>query len=310
VTDARNQFMSTIFFAFVIAPMIAGSFAGIEYNEMGLLKRKSTGKLKRGKVYGPGNYGVGMDMTFKKFASDVHFEYLEDLSLFSGDKLETFVNFAVEYRIVKENLQELHDQYEMSYETVVRSKVIDSIKNSAVTFQTPMFFQNRTYLEEQFKTNCVARIEDETTGFGGQIKILDLHMLDVRIPATVASKQLTTATQLLDNMKAQHITASQVYRKKTEKEVQEIDNTIAVARSQAEADAYVITEGAQANAVYAIESARFKGLKYMYEQLGLTGNSSDVEGYKASLDYVLTLLNHEDVDLHVNYDTKIATFED
>ena len=155
-----------LFFAFVIAPMIAGSFAGIEYNEFGLLKRKSTGKLKRDKVYTAGNYGVGMDMTFKIFPSDVQFEYLPELSLFSGDKLETIVNFGVEYHLVQDHVQDLHDRYELAYANVVRSKVIDSIKNSAVGFETPMYFQNRTYLEEKFKENVQARIANEDAAAG------------------------------------------------------------------------------------------------------------------------------------------------
>ena len=302
--------MSTLFFAFVIAPMIAGSFAGIEYNEYGLLKRKSTGKLKRGKVYTAGDCGVGMDMTFKIFPSDVQFEYLDELSLFSGDKLETIVNFGVEYHIVQENVQALHDRYELAYASVVRSKVIDSIKNSAVGFETPMYFQNRTYLEEKFKENVQARIANEDTGFGGQFVIDDLHMLDVRIPPAVANKQLATAVQLLNNMKAQHLTVSQVYRKKTEKEVMLIDNAIAVAESQARADAFVITQAAEADAAYLIEKGRFDGLKYLYQDLGLTGVDAQTQEYKASLDYLRTLLKHDDVNLHVNYNTKIATFDD
>ena len=107
------------------------------------------------------------------------------------------MNFGVEYHIVQENVQALRDRYELAYASVVRSKVIDSIKNSAVGFETPMYFQNRTYLEEKFKENVQARIANEDTGFGGQIVIDDLHMLDVRIPPAVANKQLATAVQLL-----------------------------------------------------------------------------------------------------------------
>ena len=55
---------------------------------------------------------------------------------------------------------------------------------------------------------------------------------------------------------------------------------------------------------------RFDGLKYLYQELGLTGADAQTQEYKASLDYLRTLLKHDDVNLHVNYNTKIATFDD
>ena len=99
-------------------------------------------------------------------------------------------------------------------------------------------------------------------------------------------------------------------RVEVEKEVMLIDNAIAVAESQARADAFVITQAAEADAAYLIEKGRFDGLKYLYQELGLTGVDAQTQEYKASLDYLRTLLKHDDVNLHVNYNTKIATFDD
>ena len=54
--------------------ILASSFVSVEYYQFGLRKTKSTGRVEKGRVYGPGRYAHGPDSTFKRFPADYHLE--------------------------------------------------------------------------------------------------------------------------------------------------------------------------------------------------------------------------------------------
>lgn len=100
--------------------LLPASVSSIEYHEYGLLKRKSTGTMILDKgVYTAGRYFNGPDYTFKKFKADAHVLKLDDLSVFSGDKLDSRLDITIIYFLKKDKLVELHNAYERAYEPVV-----------------------------------------------------------------------------------------------------------------------------------------------------------------------------------------------
>ena len=112
------------------------------------------------------------------------------LSVFSGDKLESLIKIAVVYKINEKKLQELHDMYEFGYRDVLRGKVIDAIKNTAPEFQTPFFFQNRTFISTRLSAAVDDRIVNPETGFDRQLDLIDVYFGQVEVPVEVSSKQV------------------------------------------------------------------------------------------------------------------------
>ena len=56
--------------------------------QFGFKKRKSTGSVDLGKVYGGGRHMVGPDYTFKHFLATAHTVDLEDITIFTKNRLE------------------------------------------------------------------------------------------------------------------------------------------------------------------------------------------------------------------------------
>ena len=55
---------------------------------MGFKRQKSTGSVDLTKVYDSGRHFIGPDFEFKIFPADAQFLELEDVSVFTSDKLE------------------------------------------------------------------------------------------------------------------------------------------------------------------------------------------------------------------------------
>ena len=223
------------------------------------------------------------------------------LSVFSGDELESLIKIAVVYKINEKKLQELHDTYEFGYRDVLRGKVIDAIKNTAPEFQTPFFFQNRTFISTRLSAAVNDRIVNPETGFDRQLDLIDVYFGQVEVPTEVSSKQLASAIQLEENERAIHLTNSRLIRKETDKLVDEINNNATVIVAKAEAEANFMRAAAEADAFKTIEDARNEGLAELYAALNMTDAK-----HKASFDYLRMLLNHKDAKLRVGYSPLIT----
>lgn len=58
------------------------------YLQYGFLRRKSTGNVDTSEVYSGGKYFVGPDYEFKVFKADAQYLDLEQIAIFTRDKLE------------------------------------------------------------------------------------------------------------------------------------------------------------------------------------------------------------------------------
>ena len=67
-------------------------------------------------------------MEFKIFQADTHFEVLNNTAVFSKDKLEVKLTCEFQYRLIPEELKELHDEYDLYYRPVVQSTGAAAVK--------------------------------------------------------------------------------------------------------------------------------------------------------------------------------------
>ena len=74
------------------------------------------------KVWEAGNHLIGPDKTFKTFPADGHLVHLNPVSVFSGANLPTYMDISYVYYLKKELLPELHEEYDVAYETKVINK--------------------------------------------------------------------------------------------------------------------------------------------------------------------------------------------
>lgn len=99
--------------------------------QLGFKRRKSTGYVDISEVYTSGRYFVGPDYTFKVFQANAHFVKLDEISVWTDDKVEIEISCSFQYFLRKDFLSDLHEAYNVDYEPVVRGTAIDAIKGRA-----------------------------------------------------------------------------------------------------------------------------------------------------------------------------------
>ena len=72
---------------------------------MGFKRQKSTGSVDLTEVYDSGRHFIGPDFEFKIFPADAQFLELEDVSVFTSDKLEVtcWSNFKAHVHVIIRN---------------------------------------------------------------------------------------------------------------------------------------------------------------------------------------------------------------
>lgn len=274
------------------------SFSYVDPWQYGLKQRKTTGKVSTNKVYDAGRYFNGPDFKFFKYKSDAHFVKLEQLAIFSSGGEESIgLSFNIDvdftYFIIEEEVGQLHLDLARTYESVVQSRTVDAIKNSAtsVTFQD--YFQNREAVEEQFRDAIIARWNEAPSL---HVALDQLHVGRIRIPESVAEKQLQAKIQVETNDKERFLQDARVERETT---------AVIVNSINLDKEKLLLETNAEANLIRATAKATSEQIKANAMNTGtldlLTGLQITAQDEAIAYTYIRTLQNKKYLDLSVSY---------
>jgi len=306
--------------AFVIG-LIAGSFADVHYYEYGFIKSRTTGSVDTSVVYTSGRHFVGPDKHFKTFQSTAHLISLENILIFSRDKLELQISVDLQYFLNKEDLPELHDEYDVFYKEIFEQTAKDTVKGTVTEYSTREFFEKRPEIEQKIflelrkrfsgkcceprcnnqdflcVENCIQPRTLCTKADKGLFATVKYFVFGrVGIPSEVSNRFQLTLIRQLETEKEAYIQDESVVRKKTDQKVRQIENAAEAVRRNATSKASFINAEAQAEAAFLINSAHRDGLKSLYSTLGISD-----EKQKASLNYLRTLTEKEAVRISVGF---------
>ncbi|XP_031562107.1 uncharacterized protein LOC116297923 [Actinia tenebrosa] len=332
VTSNHRKFIFGILFvgAVLTVVLVVLGYQDVNFYEYGFLKRKSTGKVDTSKVYLSGRHFVGPDYTFKKFKADAHFEDINNIAVFTSDKLEVQTSCAFQYFLKIEDLADLHNEYDLFYQPVIRSTALSALKGRAALISIEYYLRQRARVEQQLfqalkdrlngvccrencestnscKPGCKPRSSclREDKGLFVEVDMFQLHA--VLIPNDVKSRYLS---QVIENAKPgkrklcstrKGLGLLSIVRKETEKMIQQIKNEAQVISQNASAQAELSKTRARSQALVKVEKARNSGLGIIHNRLNIT-----IEQHKASFNYLRALRDHKSVALNVNYDTLMA----
>lgn len=314
--------------ALLVVILIPTSFSSVEYYELGFKRRKSTGFVDISEVYTSGRYFVGPDYTFKVFPADAHFVELNEISVWTGDKIEIKISCNFQYFLRKDFLPDLHEAYNVDYKPVVRGTAIDAIKGRAADLPIDDYIRNRENIEKELFKALAKRVdgccretcptdEEEMPACGYCIKnslckddergmfveVRYFQLLAVDVHEDVKSRYLRQVTEAAEEERAQFELREKVVRKETERIKNKIYNEAREIAQNASAKAVVIDAKAKAKALRVVEEARSEGLKNLYSELGIT---TDEE--KAAFNYLRSLRQNKNVKINVGYKS-LAQFQ-
>lgn len=274
------------------------SFSYVDPWEYGLKQRKSTGKVNTERVYDAGRYLNGPDFSFFTYKADAHYLQLNELSIFSSGGNESVgLSFQIDvdltYLIIEEEVPQLHTELAKTYETVVQSRTIDAIKNSATTVSFQDYFKSREDVEIQFREAVVDRWNEPPSL---HVKLDQFHVGRIRIPESVAEKQLQAKIQVETNDKEKFLQEARIERERTAVEVNAIrlDRVKLLLETEAEAD--LVTANARARAEQIKADAVNVGFIDLLESINVT-----TQDEKIGIQYIRALRDRGQLDLAVSY---------
>jgi len=276
------------------------SFSYVEYYEYGLVQRLSTGAVDTNEVYASGRYLLGPDKHFIKYQADAHLESLDNLGVFSKSTsnesigLEFRLDVDFTYFLIEDEIGDVHREQASKYPSVISSRAQEAIKNSAadgVTFTE--FFQERKKVEALFR-EAVQKRWDSPPNLHARLD--QFHLGRIRIPETVATKQLEARVQNERNDREQFFQQAQVERALTEVEVNQINLQAVKELRTAEAQASLIRTKAIAEARLIREQAGINGTQRLLEAVGIT-----TQEHKTAYTYIKSLRDRKNLDLKISY---------
>jgi len=289
---------TTVAILVLLVILLPLSFSYIDYYDYGLKQRKSTGRVETNKVYSSGRYFTGPDHRFLTYPADQHILHLENVAVFSQSVedsigLTFLIDIDLTYAIKEKEVGELHKELARNYPSVVQSRTNEAVKNSAITITFSDYFEKRKIVETQFRSAVQSSWSTEPQL---HVTLDQFHIGRIRIPESVADKQLESLVQKERTAKEQYLQGARVEREETAVQV----NTINLQADQllrtttATAAQYVADATATANKIklYAVNN----GTQSLLKAIGIEDQSESI-----AYTYIRNLLRRDNLDLTVSY---------
>lgn len=232
-------------------------------------------------------------------SADAHYYSVEALSVFSAGGnnesigLEFMVDVDFTYLLIQDEIGELHKELASNYANIIVSRAKDAIKNEAIYVTFEQYFQSRQDVEERFRQAVQRRWEASPSL---HCELDQFHLGRIRIPESVATKQLQSTVQNERNDKEKFLQQAQLERESTAVQVNTINlEQIKVIRT-AEAEANVIRAKAQAEAERIVAQAQINGTRHLLESTNIT-----TQDHQSAFTYIRALRNRKDLDVAVSY---------
>ena len=197
--------------------------------------------------------------------------------------------------LIAEEIGGVHRELASGYRSQILSRAEEAIKNVAaerVTFAE--FFRERKRVEALFR----AAVEDRwrTPAPGLHCTMDQFHLGRVRIPASVAAKQLEARVQNERNGREEMMQEAQLEREKTTVEVNQIDLRTTKELRTARAEASLVRTKAMAEAQLLKAQARINGTQMLLAAAGI-----ETQDHKTAFSYIQTLRDRAEVNIDVSY---------
>ena len=299
-SDNKNTLMlATGVTLLVIIVLLPFSFSYVEYYEYGLTRRKTTGKVDTSKVYSRGRYFLGPDKSFIKYQADAHYVSLKEMGVFSASEtnssigLEFIVDVDFTYFLKPEEVGKIHEEMAGSYKSTIESRIRTAIKNEAIFITFSEYFQSRLIVESRFRE----AVEEQLNSDPPLHCYLDqFHLGRIRIPESVARKQLESSVQNERNDEEGFLQQAQIERELTKVEVNSIRLEKEKVLRTAQAQASLVRTKAIADSDKLKNEAQINGTAALFQTIGLT--SQDL---MMAFTYIRTLTDRNNLDLSLGY---------
>ncbi len=252
-----------------IVIVVFSSFEYIDYNEYAFKKNTISNTVNTEVVYENGRHFWGLFTTSIVFPRDYQVVTFEGLVVSDAEEKAFRIDVSFWYRLQKDNLANLYQQFGESYEGTILSKAQSTIKNVVPLYTVQEVLDDRQEITAVMNQNLMAEmaeiwIEVEENKF--QIELVTLEQSTI-------SKFLDAAILLQENDQKEFEQEAELIRQNTTKFVKEIEAETTLITREAEANYDKTIEIATANAQELTSNARGLGIATVVN--GMSFNSTE-----------------------------------
>lgn len=317
--------ISAVMVIVAIVSVIPLSFSYVEYHQYGFKTQKSTGKVFLDKIYKSGRYFFGPDFEFLLYKADAHFMDLDEIDIFTHDKLEVKLTVHLQYVLREDELTLLHQKFNVYYEDVMVTSAIDALKGAVPVYTTRELIRSRSAVEAELyravrqrlggiccRPDCsqsdyactegckpVKSCTDKDKGLNADVIFFQLGELN--IPGDVEVRYMEALVLQEKALREKLLQNASVVRKETQAQVKAIKNEATEVIQNATAQANLNRSIANSEYNRIREEAKIIGLVRALKNLNITEQEK-----KLSFDYLKALMNNGKVKLTVDFDKLIA----
>ncbi|CAD8196714.1 unnamed protein product [Paramecium octaurelia] len=258
------------FAAFLLIILIIG-WDVVEITNWGL-KCNSISKQCDKQIYAPGRYLVGPFNSFFNFpGSRQSIEFSDDkraqsqpLKTRTAEGLTLSLHVSFQYQLIKNEIAQLYAMGGLNYEATFIRMARDTILQAAGRFEAPRYWTNRRNITEVMQK----QLEEELKK--AHANCVSLQILDIELPDQYEDSIVQTQIEVQKKTMKQFEQKAQMILNDILVMRAENDQEIFAIHAQAQADAFTITQAAQATANKLLLEAETKGYEMIQKNLELS----------------------------------------
>lgn len=252
----------------ILCATISTSFHYVSYKEYALLK-DNYGTVRLSKVYGQGRYFFPLNYDMITFPSNyiqVNFEE----KVFTDTGLEFEVEIVFYYRLPRESIGKIYNQFSNSYHDLVIINARTTIKNEAANLDINSYLSNRKQVELIFATS-VNSVLKNVLFVEAPINLFKIG--EITLPDSIVESSLESAVSIQNNELLQNSQAVTLIRAETLKLVTEINVSTSLLLEYSTNEANRIIEQANSYANQISVKTRGISLRSLLNSLNFTTNN-------------------------------------
>lgn len=236
---------------------------------------------------------------FTSITADAHYEEFNELSVFSAGGsnesigLEFVIDADLTFFLKKEEVGLVHKELATNYRNIIVSRAKDAIKNEAIFVTFSEYFQARKSVEARFARAVEARWNEAPSM---HCELDQFHVGRIRIPETVAQKQLEATLQNERNDREKFLQQAKIEREKTAVDVNAINLEREKVLRTARAEASLLRSKAKSEADKIRAEAQVNGTRILFTAADIV-----TQEHMTSFTYIRALRKRSDLTLDVSY---------
>lgn len=249
---------------------IATSYEYIDYNEYAFKKNTWSNTVDTEVVYENGKHFWGWNKEAIIFPRNYQLVFFEELAVSDQEEKPFRIDVSFLYRLKKDNLVDLYQQFGTAYHDTILSKVQSTIKNTVPQYLLQEYLENRQGITEIMNRN----ITEELSSIWIDVELNKMQLKFIGLESTTITKFLDAAVQLQSNDQKEFEQEAELIRQNTTKLVKEVNAETTILTREAEANYDKTIEFATAAAKELTSNARGLGIANVVNQLEFNSTSS------------------------------------